>query len=196
MRVKVISPTIQEFQGRRYYLCGKYFQRDGDRLHRVVWEAANGRPVPDGFHVHHDDEDRANNQPGNLVLLPGGEHISLHSRGVSRTLSALAYERAAEWHRSPEGREWHRRHAAPLHRLSDAVCEQCGKEYRTQDMGRNRFCSNACKSAWRRATGADHVERVCPACGKAYRVNRYSKSKTCGRECGVALRWGKARRPK
>jgi endogenous inhibitor of DNA gyrase (YacG/DUF329 family) len=195
MRVKVISRTIQEFMGIRYYLCGKYFQRDGVRLHRVVWEAHHGRPVPDGFDVHHDDEDRAHNEPGNLILLPHGSHTRHHHLGVSKQPTADALAAAADWHKSDEGREWHRQHAAPLHQLSDAVCEQCGKKYRTQDTGRNRFCSNACKSAWRRANGADDVERACPICGTAFRTNRFKPARTCGRTCGAALRKREARRP-
>lgn len=46
--------------------------------HRVVWEAAHG-PIPPGFHVHHIDENPANNDIGNLRLVSAAEHRRLHS---------------------------------------------------------------------------------------------------------------------
>ena len=52
MDVQVISSTVQRFNGVSYYLCGKYFQRRGVRLHRMVWEYHNGK-IPQGYHVHH-----------------------------------------------------------------------------------------------------------------------------------------------
>ena len=46
--------------------------------HRAVWEAAHG-PIPDGFHVHHNDEDRTNNCLENLTLVSKAEHRRIHS---------------------------------------------------------------------------------------------------------------------
>ena len=39
-------------------------------LHHVIWEQANGRPVPDGYTVLFADHDKSNFDPGNLVALP------------------------------------------------------------------------------------------------------------------------------
>ena len=41
MKVEVLSETRQRFMGKTYYLCGKYFQRKGVRLHREVWREAH-----------------------------------------------------------------------------------------------------------------------------------------------------------
>lgn len=46
--------------------------------HRRVWAEANG-PIPDGFHVHHIDEDRSNNAIENLALVSKAEHRRIHS---------------------------------------------------------------------------------------------------------------------
>ena len=47
--------------------------------HRLVWFEANG-PIPDGFHVHHKDEDKTNNDPANLELKSNPDHQHEHSQ--------------------------------------------------------------------------------------------------------------------
>lgn len=48
-------------------------------LHRHVAEQQLGRPLAADEHVHHDDENRWNNQPANLEVLPAEEHRKLHA---------------------------------------------------------------------------------------------------------------------
>jgi hypothetical protein len=47
----------------------------------------------------------------------------------------------------------------------------------------SRFCSNKCKSRWRRRSGLDDVERICEYCGKAFKVNKYKPTKYCSSLC-------------
>ena len=81
--ITVISDTIQEFNGERFYLCGSYFQHHGMRLHRMIWEYYNG-PIPEGYHVHYIDKNRSNNEIENLALMTGAEHARLHMREEKR----------------------------------------------------------------------------------------------------------------
>lgn len=191
MQVTVISDTIQEFNGVRYYRCGFYFQRKGVRLHRVVWEAVHGVPVPAGFHVHHRDEDRSNNQPDNLELLEGRAHVAHHSKDFkpSAETTAKAVEAAKAWHASAAGSEWHRQHyrriADKLHAKVDCTCKQCGRDFVGDK--RSEFCGNPCKSAWRRASGLDDVQRSCAVCGGTFTANKYASTRTCSRKCGGTL---------
>lgn len=46
--------------------------------HRHLWEQANG-PIPDGYHIHHVNHDRADNRLSNLELVPGREHNRRHT---------------------------------------------------------------------------------------------------------------------
>lgn len=186
--VNRIDETKQEFLGKRYYLCGHYFQRDGVRLHRVVWSHFNGE-IPEGYHVHHKDHDKANNSPENLELVHGSEHMSHHHTGHSRRPPEHAYVLAAEWHKSEEGRDWHFQHYLnnrdKLHVKVERACSHCGKLHETtRQRTETTFCSNKCKSAYRRASGTDNVERKCVICDTDFSVNRYSKQVACSRECG------------
>jgi hypothetical protein len=46
--------------------------------HRIVWESEHG-PIPDGFHVHHVNENPADNRLENLRLVSMADHRRLHS---------------------------------------------------------------------------------------------------------------------
>lgn len=159
MEVQIISETIQKFNGESFYLCGNYYQRKGKRLHRTVWEYYRG-DIPQGYHVHHIDGDKSNNQIDNLALMLGSEHLKTHMeaperREMSREMVKKAIEAAPEWHSSEAGCKWHSAHArkywdnAPLRTY---VCDYCGKEYQSKAVRHtgNHFCNGNCKAAFRR----------------------------------------------
>lgn len=192
--VTVVSETKQIFDGNAYYLCGKYFQRDGKRLHREIWERLYG-PIPKGFHVHHRDGNRANNDPSNLELLSEFEHLSGHSstpeaKERARAAIEIARPYAAEWHKSEEGRRmasiWAKEGAKKVKPV-DFVCEQCGKPFSSKAR-HSRFCSNACRAANRRTARKDYVIKICPVCGGEFEVSKYEDTKCCSRKCAWQLR--------
>ena len=205
-QVKRISRTIQEYCGHRYLLCGFYFSRSilggssRESLHRVVWEAEVG-PIPAGFVVHHIDGNRSNNEIENLATMSPRAHSSLHwhlqpgKLEKSRRALKKAQVAARTWHGSDEGRKWHsehyEKHIRPLLAETATVsCDQCGADFEAKKMyaGASRFCSNNCKSAWRRASGVDNVEAVCVACGASFTKNKYSKVQACSKKCGWIMR--------
>lgn len=160
MEVIIISKTIQKFNGESFYRCGEYFQHKGKRLHRTVWEYHNGT-VPKGYHVHHKDGDKSNNNIENLSLLLGKTHLSEHMKAAERISSAKinikkAIKAAPEWHRSDEGREWHSKSAkANWEKRTPQTykCSYCGKDFQTKYIypeNSNHFCHQNCKAAFRR----------------------------------------------
>lgn len=190
--VKVLSNTQQEFLGEVYYLCGKYFQKGGIRLHRVVWEYYNG-PVPIGYCVHHKKGPYFNN-PEDLELMVLQEHSRMHSVGHGRGIPKEAITSAAEWHKSEEGSEWHKKHYEEnkelLHCKITRKCSNCGTECTTVRKNTNAFCSNKCKSAFRRKSGVDTISKTCAICGSIFTTDKNSGkyTKTCSKQCGYKLR--------
>ena len=191
-RVNVLSETQQEFRGKIYYLCDKYFQNGGERLHRTVWEYHNGS-IPDGYCIHH-KEGKHLNQIENLELMESTAHSSLHNKGHDRSITKAALDAAAEWHRGAEGIEWHRKHyentKEALHKKVLRVCANCNAETFSNKKTGNVFCCNNCKSAFRRKSGIVTITKICEICGSLYHTNKHAGkySKTCSRQCRYKLR--------
>lgn len=202
MSVTVISATVQEFLGVRYYQCGRYFQHCGKRLHRVVWQHFNGH-IPKRAHIHHRDGDAFNNQPDNLVCVAADEHLSFHGKlraGQSADIIAHTRPSAAAWHASAAGRAWHREHwerdcKEALYAREPRACDACGQQYDAIKRPADRFCSGACKSKWRRDAGLDDVERKCEGCGSAFFANRFKLGAFCSRKCYQRTSSGTYERP-
>lgn len=203
LRPVVHSERCQEFLGVRYYLCGRYFQKRGMRLHRHVY-ATNFVAIPPGraHHVHHIDGNPHNNSPENLQLRDGPGHVSEHLREdarsvISRGSLLRAAPSAAKWHRSEEGREWHRKNfkalAVAIQKRGQRDCLQCGATF--EGHWAQRYCTNACKSAARRDSGADTVTRSCAGCGADFPANKYTKIVYCGRSCAARAQHQAKRRP-
>lgn len=179
-----------------------YYRRGGGQgyLHRDIYRDHHGE-IPEGAVVHHKDHDPLNNDPANLALVDLGEHTSYHSteRFKCSDHRAKNYEHmetirplTVAWHRSEEGRAWHSEHGRKAYAARERLtfeCRQCGKPYETLNRGDGtRFCSNNCRSAWRRASGVDDVDRSCEWCGAVFRTNKYGKTRFCGRSCAQRFR--------
>lgn len=187
-------PGSDNLSDRRYFK--RTFNGGSEFLHRDVWRHHNG-PIPDGWHIHHIDGDTGNNDISNLQCLPPKEHSAEHpivGKRLVRHRENLDRIRplTKAWHASEEGREKHREIGALAWASFDPEpkpCKHCGGQFRPRKLGSgDLFCSNACKSAWRRASGLDDEVRQCKACGAAFTVNRYSKTACCSRSCAQRLR--------
>lgn len=160
MKVQVISNTAQKFNGETFYLCGYYFQRKGKRLHRAVWEYHNGR-IPKGYHIHHKDGDRTNNDIENLALILPKEHLSGHMSTPERVKQSkktieIARAAACKWHGTEEGYAFHSKLAKENWQKREKhtyICSECGKEFTTKHIygkEQNRFCNQNCRAKYRR----------------------------------------------
>jgi hypothetical protein len=162
------------------------------RLHVYIWEKLNGK-IPKGYHVHHIDGNTQNNEPENLVLLSVSEHRKVHAETmpesrkekIRENLLEKAVPASKEWHKSKEGHEWHVKHGIETMEAREQrtyICSYCGKEFSTTHIygeKENTFCSNNCKSAFRRKSGVDDIEKTCECCGGIYKGNKYQKSRYC-----------------
>lgn len=190
---------VQRFNGVDFYEGpGGYYRASTKQphsgsvlMHREVWAAEYG-PIPPKHEVHHVDGNKANNALSNLELMHQSKHRSMHGKEWTGTEKAKQHmdairPKATEWHKSDEGRQWHREHAkriaenAPI--LSNR-CTWCSKLYEAKKGAvKKGFCSMSCQGMARKASGVDDINRDCAVCGATFRVNKYVKTKTCSKEC-------------
>lgn len=169
----VLDALTQYFDGGLYrlYPSDRYFAKGGKRIHRAVWQDAFG-PIPRGCHIHHRDANPANNELENLECIDADEHLKIpRSDGLEKRggkhFSDSARQSAANWHRSEEGRLWHKRHAERSQnwkkwKREPRNCEHCGQEFqaliRENGKQQQKFCHANCKASHyrqRKALGND-----------------------------------------
>jgi hypothetical protein len=170
---------------RRYFYCGGKTNRS---LHRNIWSDANGE-IPKGHHIHHKDGNRFNNDLSNLECVEGRKHIREHmiqrvkdNPEQFKKLAEIGRKEAPKWHASKEGKEWHKQNAIKCafgkFEYGEKDCDVCNKTFKKLTSFA-RFCSNNCKSAFRRASKVDDIERTCVVCGDVYMVNKYTNRTNC-----------------
>jgi endogenous inhibitor of DNA gyrase (YacG/DUF329 family) len=161
-----LDEITQYFDGGLYRLWPSevYLSRGGKRIHRDAWVAAFG-PIPKGCHIHHRDGNVLNNSLDNLECMPAGTHLSVsraqREQPADGWFSADARQKAADWHSSPEGKLWHKRHAKRSKswtkwKREEKPCEQCGKPHMAlvrKSGNAGKYCSQACKVAAYRERG-------------------------------------------
>lgn len=195
-------PNGKQESDRKYYrgwvrIDGKLIKT---YLHRYMWELANGA-IPEGYCVHHTDGDYNNNTLANFSLMRADEHEKLHTelygectwKKIKKSLDDNR-GKAAEWHSSESGREWHRENGKKFWKdkpMRTFICQVCGKTFESNSQQTPKFCSNNCKSEWRRQSGVDNEERICPICGTKFIVNKYSHKECCSRSCTAKNRRNK-----
>jgi hypothetical protein len=145
-------PKYQYFNGRRYYLTDNlayyYWDKGYTRqLHRDIWEHYNG-PIPKGYHIHHKDHNRLNNDISNLECLSASEH-ALHHRREDIAQGRLSYFHEA-WMKhisTKAGMEAHRaacRRGWKVRKVVTKNCLVCHKEFKTRQPHK-LTCTQVCK---------------------------------------------------
>ena len=97
-------------------------QKAGGLLHRKIYETHVG-PIPEGFDVHHVDEDTFNNRTSNFELLTRSDHNSRHIAADGR----VGFNRF---------------------RPETKLCVVCGDAFTALVPARALYCSTTCKSAF------------------------------------------------
>jgi len=143
-----------------YYLGSKKVNGKRLRLHRYIWCKHFGE-IPQNMHIHHKDENKDNNDISNLELLSNSEHTKFHKsqeENIKKSLISLkiAQEKAVIWHKSEEGKVFHKelsKMAWDKRETRKYNCTQCGDEFETRHIyskTSNHFCHNNCKARFRR----------------------------------------------
>lgn len=74
-------------KGYYYYAIQANGKKHTPFLHRLVYEIVKG-PIPEGYVVHHIDENKRNNNPDNLIAMPFSQHTSMHKQGSKHSVES------------------------------------------------------------------------------------------------------------
>ena len=130
-------------------------------LHRRVYSDHHG-PIPEGFDIHHRDEDKANNDIGNLEMLSHSEHLRRHAikSDLGRRHTAAAQASLLAYRASERD-------------VRDFTCMECGRGFRSRVYrSAPRFCSAACQDRRRDREFAASAPRSCKQCGTLFTPHR------------------------
>jgi len=176
-------------------------------LHQEIWKSVNGE-IPEGHEIHHVDGNPLNNDIPNLQCVSIHDHKGFHLvksdswKEKNKQSVIKAVEAARQWSHTDIGRAFRKKLAPIIGKLAwenaeykSYTCVVCGSEFKSRTMQNDyaKFCSNNCKSKYRRDSHVDDIEFVCQWCGKTFMADKYAKSKTCSRKCGARYRSAKAR---
>jgi len=188
-------PDSDRRQLRVYFWAHTSNNEPPKALHRQKYRDKKGE-IPEGYVIHHKDGDPLNNDIENLESIPRGEHQSLHMSSpemkemARQVLKDHARPKAAEWHGSEEGKDWHKKHYEKtkdeLHKKRYThECEICGDEYQTNRKDKTKYCSDECRNKAQRQRNRE--KRKCVICGEEYETSKYSDGETCSRSCAGKL---------
>src|SRR3990167_3676873 len=201
------------YKDKKYWASsnGRYFYADyretGKRkkkaLHRQIWEDFNNKKIPNGFHIHHIDNNTKNNNPTNLECINGSKHISQHTllsfkspkyRAEKIRLLIKNRWRANKWHASQEGYEWHKQNSINMWKNKKPIkkiCSECGIVYFSKGQ-RGTVCSTRCiQRKYARTKKYHDVKKICQFCNKEFIASRVSNAKCCSPKCSAIKRWHK-----
>ena len=105
------------------YLNGKSIY-----YHRWLYEQHYNITIPDGYIVHHIDEDIHNNDISNLQMMTRSEHVQLHSREGRNfnNINGINREQKRNYQRSDKYKEYRRQYCEK----NKEKIKQYKKEYR------------------------------------------------------------------
>jgi hypothetical protein len=180
------------FDGARYVqnVPGRYYMRSGcvgpqrsfaqvsRYLHRAVWQFYNGA-IPAGYDVHHKGKaSKATVDITKLDCMPRKVHQQL-----GHPFTPAEYKKVLI-------------HLVTIRESQkcEQTCSRCNVLFKARAVfaargmeSGNRFCSRACKAAWRREQLLDGEVRVCALCGTGFVCDKYCPSdRRCSRACAYA----------
>lgn len=193
--VEQIDDKHQRFNGITYRKIkdGHYTQNNG--LHRDVWQYHYG-DVPNGYIVHHNDWNPANNGIANLRLMENTEHNRLHMKNAPvkdliceycgkpfSTISIKHNVRCCSLE-CIQALHYDKQHEV-------RVCAFCGKEFSVYRHSKTKCCSQSCAAKLR---FGDKIlkEKHCAVCGKIFKP-KHREQKACSKPCALKLTQQKLR---
>ncbi|MBR4384122.1 MAG: HNH endonuclease [Selenomonadaceae bacterium] len=158
--VEILDAMYQKFDGITYKKDSSGHYRKNFSIQQSVWRYYNG-DIPEGYDIHHIDENKDENNITNFQLLTRAEHSKTHRENFQM----------------------------PPRKAETFQCEICGRYFESVSCGRNRYCSVHCRNI--AVKNAEHYKetRTCVVCGKPFSISKFSDTTCCSYSCAQKLGW-------
>lgn len=126
------------------------------RAHTWVWKNNYGE-IEKGYHIHHKDGNKSNNDISNLEIIKATEHLKKYHindefRKKSKDFVNKIRHLTKKWHSSEEGLDWHKKHGIKTWEERKPFfikCLICEKQIETKTY-HQKFCNQNCKAKYAR----------------------------------------------
>lgn len=188
--VEVVDEKHQRFDGVTYTKNHSEHFTASQGIHRAVWQYYNGQ-IPDGYHIHHIDEDKNNNAVSNLQCLSKSEHQILHmetsERHEKRKRLFVCQRCGKEYVGYESGNNaFCSKQCRDESSLETRTCTICGQKFTARRWEKTKYCSPQCASKARKKDKT----KICACCGQPFDARRhFSTQKYCSFECYIKARY-------
>ena len=176
-QVEIIDGKHQRFNGIVYRETTKQHYGMSAQIHRDVWSYYYGE-IPNGYHIHHIDENPVNNSISNLCCLSAEKHARLHgklTKPVKKIYTCVTCGKSFEGYANSNT------HYCPECYHPIKHCVHCNKTFRA-NYPQQKFCSTKCSARYQ--FKGHREKRICPVCGKEFEVLKSRPSICCSISCG------------
>lgn len=146
--VEIINENQQAFNGSIYYKNKNHLHYDKcTNIHREVFRYYNGK-IPEGYDIHHIDNNPNNNDISNLQMLTRLEHRAIHSKPSVRKICPYCGKEFTLKHPSEKKKFCSTKCSSQSQKIIvERICPTCGKKFvLDKPCRKNIYCSRSCAS--------------------------------------------------
>ena len=198
--VEIIDDTYQKFNGITYHKEKSGHFLYSNVIHRDVWRYYHGE-IPEGYVIHHDNENKADNNIHNLQLLTKAEHRALHnhrnSKSSSEKICLICGKNFVPAKSSVKYCSCECYYKSAYTERIKKLCPVCGKIFLVeQKKSSAKYCSCQCAGKAtaklrRKKKSPQHrktlPEKTCPICAKIFIPNN-QKQTCCSKSCAAKMK--------
>lgn len=191
-----VDETHQKFDGRKFTLKPGGHYVSYFPIHQAVYNYYCGE-IPDGYIIHHIDENKADNDISNLECLTPTEHRRIHNfispvrHAICKNCGKIFLYRNAGTSSnfcSDKCRGTYKARVKTSAVYETRTCEICGKEFRTRKRDSATTCSKKCAVAKKNKNYIPpKITAVCKVCGREFLTNKSKPSSCCSTHCRSLL---------
>lgn len=178
--VEVIDDTHQRFNGITFAIDAFGHYHNKFPMHRAVWLYYRGE-IPSGYHIHHIDENKSNNNIENLQALTHSEHSSIHAKPPTKKVCPICGKSFVSAHKNQVFCSVICKVKHQKKNLEERICPVCGTHFLIKHSSKQVCCSRACSCLHE---PKPMPPRKCVMCGKEFTPSKFHPQKcTCSSKC-------------